>query len=171
METWTVFLDRDGVINRKAPEGEYITSWSEFTWLPGVLDALRKLHQAGVRTLIVTNQQGVAKGLIEPRALDDIHQRLRTEVSAAGGRIDGIYVCPHLAGTCECRKPGTRLFHDAQRDFPEISFSRSIVVGDQPSDVEAGRRIGAKTILVGGEAQSLRDATERLILQLVRREP
>ena len=104
-QPWSVFLDRDGVLNRKAPEGDYIRTWADFVWLPGVLGALRQLREAGLRALIVTNQRGVARGLIRPEDLDDIHARLRTEALAAGGRIDGIYTCPHLGGTCECRKP------------------------------------------------------------------
>jgi D-glycero-D-manno-heptose 1,7-bisphosphate phosphatase len=167
LSPWSVFLDRDGVLNHKAPEGNYIKTWSEFSWLPGSLEALRKLHQAGLRVFIVTNQQGVAKGMTLPANLDDIHRRLRAEVSGAGGQIEGIYVCPHLAGSCKCRKPGTQLFQDARRDFPEITFERSIVVGDAASDVEAGRRIGARTILVGNRVQTTADGAAPTLLRAV----
>ena len=166
---WSVFLDRDGVLNRKAPDNDYIKTWAEFAWLPGVLDALRKLTAAGARLLVVTNQRGVARGLIGPADLDDIHEKLRAEAARVGATIDGIYVCPHLEGTCECRKPGVKLFHDAQRDFPDIVFARSFVVGDTPSDIEAGRKLGARTILIaaGGDAASLPDAVDRLMLPVL----
>ncbi|MBI4502343.1 MAG: HAD family hydrolase [Gemmatimonadetes bacterium] len=173
--SWSVFLDRDGVLNRKAPEGDYIKTWAEFSWLPGSLEALRQLHQAGLRILIVTNQQGVARGLIRPRDLDDIHQRLQAEVSQAGGHIDRIYVCPHLAGTCECRKPGTGLFLAAAQEFPDLAFERSVVVGDSPTDLEPGRRLESRTVLIGparsvpgmqadAVALTLLDAVDRFIL-------
>ena len=169
---WTVFLDRDGVLNRKAPEGDYIKTWSEFSWIPGSVKALRVLHQAGLRVLITTNQQGIAKSLMTTADLEDIHRHLEAEVMRAGGRIDGIYVCPHLAGTCDCRKPGTGLFLQAQGDFPDLSFERSVVIGDSASDIEAGRRVGARTIRIAQSddeltARSLLDAAERLILPWV----
>jgi D-glycero-D-manno-heptose 1,7-bisphosphate phosphatase len=152
---WSVFLDRDGVLNRKAPEGDYVKTWAEFAWLPGALEALRKLDDSGLRVFIVTNQQGVAKGSIRPGDLEEIHRRLLEEVQQAGGAIAGIYVCPHLAGTCECRKPGTKLFHDAQRAFPDIVFERSVVVGDAATDIEAGRRIGARTLLISDRDENI----------------
>ena len=175
---WTVFLDRDGVLNRKAPEGEYIRTWASFAWLPGAVEAVARLGTAGARVLIVTNQQGIAKGVIRPADLDDIHARLRVDVQHAGGRIDGIYVCPHMAGTCDCRKPAPGLFHQAKRDIPDISFSRSIVIGDSPADIEAGRAIGARTVQVeragvpqvpgaDGFARHLEDAVDRFVLQWI----
>jgi len=145
---WTVFLDRDGVLNRKAAPDDYIKTWAEFSWLPGSREAIARLHRAGVRVVIVTNQQGVAKGLIKTGDLDDIHARLRADVEQAGGRLHGIYVCPHLAGTCDCRKPSPGLFQQAKRDMPEISFSKSIVLGDSSADIEAGRTIGARTVQI-----------------------
>jgi len=165
---WTVFLDRDGVLNRKRAEGDYVKTWAEFDWLPGALEAIARLHRAGARVVIATNQQGVAKGLIRAADLEEIHARLRADVERAGGRIGGVYVCPHLAGSCDCRKPAPGLFHQARRDMPQIDFGRSVVVGDSPRDIEAGRAIGSRTVQVGGEASSLADAVDRFVLPLLR---
>ncbi len=175
---WSVFLDRDGVLNQKAADHDYIKTKSEFVWLPGALEALRKLSQAGVRLVIATNQQGVAKGLVRTEALDEIHAALRADVSRAGGRIDAIFVCPHAGGSCDCRKPALGLFRTAQRKLPDIVFARSIVVGDSAADVQAGRRLGARTIQVVAEgtrpvapadayAATLAEAVDRWILPWV----
>lgn len=147
--TWTVFLDRDGVLNRKAPEGAYIRTPAEFEWLPGSRDAVKLLNDAGVLTIVVTNQRGVARGLMTAGDLETIHGRLRDDLAREGARMDAIYVCPHDRGTCRCRKPDTGLLEDARARYPQISFARAFVVGDAPTDIELGRRVGARTILVG----------------------
>jgi D-glycero-D-manno-heptose 1,7-bisphosphate phosphatase len=144
-----VFLDRDGVINRKAPEGEYVESWATFAFLPGALDGLRTLAALDVPVVVVTNQRGVALGRYTEGAVADIHARMRAAVTAAGGRIDAVYHCPHERGTCDCRKPGTGMFERAARELG-IELGRAAVVGDQPSDMEAARRIGALRVLAGG---------------------
>ena len=142
-----VFLDRDGVINRKAPEGEYVTSWAEFAFAPGALEGLRVLADTGVPIVVVTNQRGIARGLMTEADLADIHDRMRIEVTAAGGRLDAIYHCPH-AGGCECRKPGPGMFRQAAQDLA-LDLRASAMVGDSPSDMEAAARIGAIQVLVG----------------------
>jgi len=139
----TAFLDRDGTINVKAPQGEYVRSVAEFRYLPGAQDAIRMLDDAGWRVVVVTNQRGIALGRMTDEAVDEIHRRLRELPVAA------VYVCPHEKGACDCRKPGTGLFLQAQRDFPEIEFARSVVIGDAPSDIAAGEALGCRTILVG----------------------
>ncbi len=170
-----MFLDRDGVLNRKALPNDYVKDWGEFSWLPGARDAVARLGRAGARVLIATNQQGVARGLIRPAALADLHARLVGEVEAAGGRIAGVYVCPHLAGTCDCRKPLPGLFYQARRDFPDIAFNRAVMVGDSPLDIEAGRGLGMRTVQVAragvdpvpeadAHAADLADAVDRYLL-------
>ncbi|GBD32980.1 D-glycero-alpha-D-manno-heptose-1,7-bisphosphate 7-phosphatase [bacterium HR33] len=177
---WTVFLDRDGVLNHKLPEGRYVTDWQEFHWIPGSLDALRVLAGSRARIVLVTNQQGVGKGLLTSEQLDGIHRRMQADIAAAGGRVDAVYVCPHLEGSCDCRKPAVGLFLRARRDFPDTSFSHSVVVGDSPSDVEAGKRLGTWTVLIGpplklleaerhATAPDLRAAVERVVLPLLER--
>ena len=111
-----VFLDRDGVINRKRPEGSYVTSWDEFELLPGALEALALLAKTGARVIVVTNQRGIARGRMTGDDLEEIHTRLRATVSAAGGRLDAIYHCPH-EGPCRCCKPEPGMFEDAAADL------------------------------------------------------
>lgn len=143
MNVRTAFLDRDGTINAKAPEGDYITTPGRFMFLPGAETAIRLLADSGWRVVVVTNQRGVALGRM---TMDDVDA-----VNACMGHlpIAGVFVCPHQRGACECRKPGTGLFEQAQQRFAQIVFDRSVVIGDAESDMAAGRAIGARTYLVG----------------------
>jgi len=177
---WTVFLDRDGVLNRKAPDGDYVKSWDEFAWLPGAREAIRLLNTAGALAVVVTNQRGVAKGLMRTDDVVNIHRRMQDELREVGARLDGIYFCPHESGRCRCRKPEIGLFMQARSELPEIDFSRSFVVGDSLADMEAAHRIGARCIWVGGRgraaslgrlvlvARDLLDAVTSIILPIVR---
>ena len=113
--------------------------------MPGVPEAINALHAAGYRILIVTNQRGVARGLLTSAKLDAVHRYMCAEIEAHGGRIDGIYVCPHEEGTCDCRKPQIGLFLQAEQDFA-IDKPNSWMIGDSDSDIEAGRRYGVRTI-------------------------
>src|SRR5271166_1808200 len=100
------FLDRDGVINRKAPEGKYVTRWEDMEFLPGVREAIRRLNNAGFLVIVASNQRCVARGLITADELDSMHARVRREFQAAGATIDAIYYCPHDSQPpCNCRKP------------------------------------------------------------------
>lgn len=144
----TVFLDRDGVINRKCPEGDYVKSWSEFEFLPGAKEALMLLKRLGLRVIVVTNQRGIARGLFTKKALHEIHARMQAELQAADATVDAIYYCPHDEGQCDCRKPQTGLFLQAQRDFSEIDFAGSLIIGDSLSDLEAGARLGCHGIVI-----------------------
>jgi D-glycero-D-manno-heptose 1,7-bisphosphate phosphatase len=148
-----VFLDRDGVINVKAPEGEYVTSWSSFGFAPGALEGLRLLAGFGPPVVVVTNQRGVARGRMTETDLAEIHDRMLDEVARAGGRIDAVYHCPHDGG-CECRKPGTLLFREAARDLG-IELGDSAVIGDRASDMEAAAAIGALRVLVTGQDEAM----------------
>jgi D-glycero-D-manno-heptose 1,7-bisphosphate phosphatase len=148
----TVFLDRDGVLNRKMPEGQYVTNWQHFELLPGVPQAIARLNQAGLRVLVVTNQRGVALGLYTAAAVDEIHTQLQALLAKSGAKIDGFYFCPHDKGQCNCRKPLSGLFEQAQAQFPEIEPAASLIVGDSLSDIEFGRNLGMKTIFIQGDA-------------------
>jgi D-glycero-D-manno-heptose 1,7-bisphosphate phosphatase len=141
------------VINVKAPEGEYVTSWSSFAFAPGALEGLRLLAGLGVPVVVVTNQRGVARGRMTEGDLADIHDRMRAEVASAGGRIDAVYHCPHEGG-CECRKPGTLLFRRAGDDLG-IELGASVVVGDRASDMDAAAAIGALRVLVAGHEEPM----------------
>jgi D-glycero-D-manno-heptose 1,7-bisphosphate phosphatase len=151
--TGTVFLDRDGVINRKPANGRYVTRWSDFVLLPGTTAALRLLNGAGVRTIVITNQRAVARGLITSEGLLDIHTRMTELLHTQGARIDAVYACEHDLESCDCRKPGTGLFLRAKRDIPSIDFARSFVVGDSASDLEPGGELGCTLVLVGPESR------------------
>ena len=145
-----VFLDRDGVINRKAPEGSYVTTWSEFAFLPGALEGLRLLAAYGPRVIVVSNQRGVGRGRIRTHDLAEIHERMSAEVAAAGGRIDAVYHCPHLEPGCACRKPAPGMLLAAARDFDDVDLTRSVLVGDRAHDMQAAAAVGARKILVRG---------------------
>jgi D-glycero-D-manno-heptose 1,7-bisphosphate phosphatase len=148
-----VFLDRDGVVNRKAPEGDYVTSWPGFEFLPGALEGLRILAEAGPPVVVVTNQRGIARGRMTEADLADIHVRMSAAVAEAGGRIDAIYHCPHEGG-CDCRKPATGLFERAARDLG-IELDSAAVIGDRASDMEAAAAIGALRVLVRGHEEPM----------------
>lgn len=151
--TDTVFLDRDGVINRKPANGLYVTRWSDFVLLPGTAAALRLLSDAGVRTIVVTNQRAVARGLITSEGLLDIHVRMIEMLRAHGARIDAVYACEHDFDSCGCRKPAAGLFLRAKHDIPTIDFARSFVVGDSASDLQPGSELGCTLVLVGPKSR------------------
>ena len=137
------------MINRKAPEGEYVTSWAEFAFLPEALTGLRMLAEWGVPVVVVTNQRGIARGRMTAADLEDIHRRMSAAVADAGGRLDAIYHCPHEGG-CECRKPEVGMFRQAAAEL-SLDLGEAAMVGDSASDMEAARRIGALRLLVGAE--------------------
>ncbi len=140
-----VFLDRDGLINVKAAPHDYVKHRSEFILLPGVPGAVRELNEAGFLVLVVTNQRGIARGLVSSLEVEDIHNYMREELARHGAHVDGVYVCPHEDGCCRCRKPEIGLFLSAEQEY-EIDRLHSWTVGDSPSDIEAGRRYGSRTI-------------------------
>lgn len=155
-----IFLDRDGVINRKPAEGNYIARWSDFHLLPGVEDAIAKLKRSGRRVLVVSNQRGVALGLYRADDVERLHERLWQHLKEHGAQIDGFYFCPHDEGECDCRKPKTGLFHQAFRDFPDAA-ANSLVVGDSVSDMEAARALGMPCILIEGDANTQKPGASR----------
>jgi len=148
--TWTLFLDRDGVINLHYPN-DYVKNWDEFYFLEGVLDAIKFLSNIFKRIIIVTNQQGVGKELMTREDLDLIHSEMLKEVRKHGGRIHAIYSATELLNNDkkQMRKPGTGMARQAKMDFPEIDFSKSIIVGDSLSDMEFGRNAGMITVFAG----------------------
>jgi histidinol-phosphate phosphatase family protein len=150
-KNWTLFLDRDGVINKRI-ENDYVKHWIEFEFLEGTLEALKNLNGVFGKILVVTNQQGIGKGLYKTEDLELIHKNMIYELSYLGGRIDKVYFSPYLAAENHpTRKPLTGMGLQAKKDFPEIDFTRSVMVGDSMSDMEFGRTLGMKTVFISGE--------------------
>lgn len=149
--SWTLFLDRDGVINERIPDG-YVRSVPEFIFLDGAKEAIRRASGVFGRILVVTNQQGIGKGLMTERNLSDVHGYMQEMIAASGGRIDACYFAPQLsAEKSPMRKPGTGMALAAREAFPEIDFSRSVIIGDSHSDMQFGRNLGMKTVFVTGK--------------------
>lgn len=145
---WTLFLDRDGVISRRIPD-DYVRKWEDFRFLDGVPASLAVFSRIFGRIIIVSNQQGVGKGLMNQAELDMIDSRMKEAIRQHGGRIDASYYCTRLAPENHPdRKPGTGMGLKAKAEFPEIDFSRSVMVGDSSTDMEFGKRLGMITVLI-----------------------
>ncbi len=145
--TWTLFLDRDGVINYEKHK-EYIHTWEEFKFYEGVKEAIAIFAGIFRHIIIVTNQRGVGKGLTLLSDLELIHQNMISEIEKAGGRIDGIYYCPELNDEHPNRKPNPGMGLQAVKDFPTIYLSKAIMIGNTLNDMQFGRNLGAKTIFL-----------------------
>ena len=146
---WTLFLDRDGVINVRIIDG-YVTKIEEFEFLPGVIEAFKIFKNKFNRIIVVTNQQGVGKGLMTEDDVKKVHDFMINEVENHDGKIDKVYFCPQLKSVPDnYRKPSPKMAYMAKEDFPEIDLSKSIMIGDMNSDVEFGKNAGMKTIFIG----------------------
>ncbi len=149
--TWTLFLDRDGVINKRLM-GDYVKHLDEFEFLPGVVEAIATFSKKFGRIVIVTNQQGIGRGIMTEEQLQIVHDHLVKEVAQNGGRIDAVYFAPQLAAeNSNMRKPAIGMAIKAKEEFPEIDFSKSVMVGDSMSDIEFGNKAGMKTIYIDHE--------------------
>jgi len=153
--SWTLFLDRDGVINRRIVGG-YVTDWEEFAFLDGVLEAMRKFSSVFGKIIIVSNQQGIGKGLMTAEQLGSLHQKMLAEIEKTGGRVDMVFHSPYLeAEGHPDRKPGIGMAMRARQLFPEIEFSTSIMAGDSPSDIHFGKNAGMKTVFLGADVENV----------------
>jgi len=137
--SWTLFIDRDGVMNDEKHE-DYIHTWEEFKFYKGVKKAFEIFNKKLGVIVIITNQRGVGKGLTKIEDLDLIHKNMQEEIEVAGGRIDNIYVCTEMES--ENRKPNTGMGLQAIKDFPEIDLSKSMMIGNTLSDMKFGRNLG-----------------------------
>jgi histidinol-phosphate phosphatase family protein len=145
---WTLFLDRDGVISYRLP-GDYVKQWEEFRFLDGALQAIASLSEVFGKIIIVSNQQGVGKGLMSRGELEEIDKQMKFEIGNSGGRIDAAFYATQLASENHPdRKPGPGMALKAKSMFPEIDFSKSVMVGDSVSDMEFGKRLGMITVLI-----------------------
>jgi D-glycero-D-manno-heptose 1,7-bisphosphate phosphatase len=139
------FLDRDGVINQKAPDGGYVTRWEDFHLLPGAIEGIMQLNRASFSVIVVTNQRGVAKGLLTEEQLGALHQRMTAELARGGATIDALYYCPHeLEPPCRCRKPEPGMLLEAARSR-NLDLAASWMIGDSDCDIQAGKNAGCRT--------------------------
>jgi D-glycero-D-manno-heptose 1,7-bisphosphate phosphatase len=148
MKRRALFLDRDGVINKKPPEHDYVKCWEEFEFVPGIENLIKTFNKKGYLVIVFTNQRGVARGMMTEKDLNDIHEKMMKELREKGAIINTVYSCIHdYSDNCECRKPKPGLLTMAADDF-EIDLARSLVIGDDETDILAGKAVGCKTLLV-----------------------
>ncbi len=169
-----VFLDRDGVINRRPPQGDYVTRWEDLHLLPGTAEAIALLNRAGFLVIVVSNQRCVAKGLITASELESMHKRMCRVLAGEGATIDAIYYCPHEKQSgCACRKPASGMLLTAARAH-KIDLGASWMIGDSDIDIAAGLNSGCRTIRLFTDdaipkeksdltASSLRDAVGKIM--------
>jgi len=146
-KTWTLFLDRDGVINIETV-GSYITTWDEFVFHDGALEALRNLSHVFGRIVVVSNQRGVGRGIMSMDALREINKNMRAAIVEHGGRIDKIYAATAVTDEDRNRKPNTGMGLQAQEDFPEIDFKKCVMIGNSISDMEFGKRLSMYNVFL-----------------------
>ena len=157
-----VLLDRDGTLNERPPRAEYVRRPEDFRWLPGAREALRLFAEAGWKVLLISNQPGIARGSMTEQDLEAIHARMLAEAEEAGGRIDGIYYCPHgWDEGCPCRKPAPGLLFQAQHEH-QLDLTRTTFVGDDERDGVAAEAAGSPFRMVDEEV-SLLDHTRELL--------
>ena len=149
---WSLFLDRDGVINKELRD-DYVTRWEDFIFEEDALTALAKLSPLFGKIIIVTNQRGIGINKMTEEDLNTIHQRMLIEIHNTGGRIDAIYFAPAADRSDIRRKPNPTMAMEANRDFPEVNLSKSVIVGNSISDMEFGRNAGMKTVFIDEKQQ------------------
>jgi D-glycero-D-manno-heptose 1,7-bisphosphate phosphatase len=146
-----IFLDRDGVINKKALKADYVKNWEEFEFLPESIEAIRLLAKNGYEIFIITNQAGIARKLMSEEDLNVIHENMKHELSKHNISISGIYHCPHgWDDGCECRKPKPGMFYQAAREH-HVNLKKALFIGDDERDLQAGNAAGIKSVLVTSE--------------------
>ena len=159
-----VFLDRDGVINHKAQEGDYIRTWDEIRFLPGAVPAVASLNRAGFKVFVVTNQRGVATRKVRMQDLLTIHARIQHVFALAGGVISQIYYCPHnTSENCGCRKPQPGMLKRAAREH-NLDLRASWMIGDSLTDVKAGENAGCRSVLLGSHSRDLSKLSQAVLV-------
>lgn len=147
-KTWSLFLDRDGVINKRIPD-DYVKSFSDFEFLQGTLDGIAVFSELFSTIVVITNQQGVGKGLMTSGQLIEIHRKMISEIENNKGRIDNVYYCSDLRGSKSFyRKPAIGMGLKARNEFKNIHFKKSVMIGDSISDMKFGKRLGMKTVFI-----------------------
>lgn len=155
-KSWALFLDRDGVINERLP-GDYVKSPESLVLIPGVPEAINMLSDVFGRIVVVSNQQGIGKGLMTEEELMLVNRKMRSLIESSGGRIDAVFYAPMLKTERHImRKPRIGMGLAARKKFPEIRFRQSIMAGDAISDMQFGKCLGMKTILIGESVEIAR---------------
>ncbi|MDI9319390.1 MAG: HAD-IIIA family hydrolase [Phycisphaerales bacterium] len=144
---WSLFLDRDGVINEEL-QGAYVTNWNEFKFYEGSIEAIAALSNVFGKLIIVTNQRGVGRGIMHSDDLKSIHNNMQDQISINGGRIDKIYACTSIHGDDVNRKPNTGMALQAKEHFESIDFKKSVMVGNNLSDMLFGKRVSMHTVFL-----------------------
>ena len=144
---WTLFLDRDGVINYEK-EKDYIHTWSEFKFYEGVLEAMAIFAKKFKHIVVVTNQRGIGKGVTKEEDLLFLHEKMKATVEGNGGRIDAIYFCKDVDSSSPCRKPNTGMGLQAVKDIPTIDLTKALMIGNTLSDMQFGKNLGVSTIFL-----------------------
>lgn len=161
-KNFCLFLDRDGTIN---VEKNFIKDPDDLQLIPGAARAIREARDLGLKVIVISNQSGIARGILTEDSVKGVNKRLIELLSEEGATVDAIYFCPHDADAehgCTCRKPNSGMFDQAKAEH-NVDFNRSIMIGDRLSDIEAGKRIGAKTVLVlTGYGAALRQNLEKI---------
>jgi histidinol-phosphate phosphatase family protein len=157
-------MDRDGVVNVSPTAGEYIRKWEEFKLIPETISWIRIFNALDLLVVVVTNQRGIARDIVLPDDLNDIHRRMKESLEESGAKIDDILYCPHELDVCDCRKPGTAMVREAERKW-NIDLSRSIMIGDSDCDRDLAARCGMRFIRVrNGKVTQVIPDDEALLL-------
>lgn len=141
-----VFIDRDGVLNKRAKIHDYIKSWKEFRWLKKAKNAISLLNKKFI-VIIISNQRGISRGLMKREDVEEIHQNMQKDLKKIGAKIDAFYYCPHNIRECDCRKPETGLIKKAQKEMT-LDLKEATMIGDDKEDIILGKRLDLKTILI-----------------------
>ena len=167
-KSWTLFLDRDGVVNKRIID-DYVKTVEEFVLLDGVAESIAKANTIFGRVVVVTNQQGIGKGLMTERNLSDIHAYCTELLVKENAFIDAYYFAPGLASeNNQLRKPNSGMALQAKKEFEEIDFSKSVMVGDSQSDIEFGKRLGMVTVFIGPAVNETADFTAQSLYEWIK---
>ena len=146
-----LMIDRDGTINRRPPNGGYLTRWDDFAWLEDNVEAMQRLAKAGYRFIVISNQAGIGRGIVDLSTVEDINRKMVAGLRQRGIDIVDVYICPHHPDdNCNCRKPAPGMFRRAAREH-SFSPDRSIYIGDDPRDAVAAHNAGCPSVLIGPE--------------------
>ena len=157
-----IFIDRDGIINKPAGEHKYILHWEDFEFLPGFITTFQKIYQLNYKLIIVTNQQCIGKGLMNESKLNEIHANMLDTLNKNQIYIQKIYHCPHLEKVkCKCRKPNPGMLIKAKKELNLIIDNNyCFLIGDNISDIDAGKAFGCKTILLNSYLRNIPEKSQ-----------